>query len=147
MVNKANGTQPVMRLKDEMDRLFSNLVEGTLVSGPVPFLRRTSFPAINVWEDQRHIFAEAELPGLKMEELEVLISGQELTIKGRRGDQPREGMTYHRRERGIGEFSRSVTLPMAVDADKVQAALRDGVLLVTLPKAQEVLPRKIKVQG
>lgn len=147
MVGKTNGTQPTMRLKDEMDRLLNNFVEGTLVNGPVPFLRRPSFPAINVWEDERHLFAEAELPGLKMEELEVLISGQELTIKGRRSDQPREGATFHRRERGIGEFSRSVTLPIAVDADNVQAALRDGVLVVTLPKAQEVLPRKIKVQG
>lgn len=147
MVGKTNGTQPTMRLKDEMDRLLNNFVEGTLVNGPVPFLRRPSFPAINVWEDERHLFAEAELPGLKMEELEVLISGQELTIKGRRSDHPREGATFHRRERGIGEFSRSVTLPIAVDADNVQAALRGGVLVVTLPKAQEVLPRKIKVQG
>ena len=147
MVCRVNGAQPVMRLKDEMDRLLNNLVEGTLVSGPVPFLRRASFPAVNVWEDERNVFAEAELPGLRMEELEVLVSGQELTIKGRRTDELREGATYHRRERGIGEFSRSITLPIAVDAEKVQATLRDGVLLVTLPKAEAVLLRKIKVQG
>jgi HSP20 family protein len=147
MMGRINGTQPVLRLKDEMDRLFNNLVEGALVRGPVPFLRRGGFPAINIWEDDRNLFAEAELPGFKMEELEVLMNGLELTIKGHRTDQPHEGATFHRRERAVGEFTRSITLPLPVETEKVQAALRDGVLTITLPKAQEVLPRKIKVQS
>lgn len=147
MIHRINGTQPVMRLREEMDRLFNDLVGSSLVQGALPMLTRSNFPAVNVWEDERNLFAEAELPGMKMEDLELLISGQELTIKGRRSDESREGLTYHRRERGVGEFARTLTLPLPVSADQVQATLRDGVLRITLPKAQEVLPRKIKVQG
>ena len=78
---------------------------------------------------------------------DVTVVGGDLTIRGRRGDAPGEGTTYHRRERGAGEFTRVVRLPIDVDADRVEATLKDGVLLVKLPKAESAKPKKIKVSA
>jgi HSP20 family protein len=105
------------------------------------------FPAVNVWEDENNLFVEAEVPGLKAEDLDVTVVGDELTIKGERTeDGPAEG-AFHRRERGVGSFTRIVRLTSEVDADRVQASLAEGVLLLTLPKAETAKPRKIKVKS
>jgi HSP20 family protein len=106
----------------------------------------SSFPALNVWDEGEELVAEAELPGLKGENLEVTVVGSELTIKGDRPADVREGVSYHRRERGVGAFTRLVHLPVEVDGDRVQATLHDGVLTIRLPKAEAAKPRKIVVQ-
>ncbi|MBI4718610.1 MAG: Hsp20/alpha crystallin family protein [Planctomycetes bacterium] len=126
-----------------MDRLFNDLLECTPPAAPV----RGTFPQVNVWEDSDSLVAEAEIPGLTMQNVEVFVLGDELTIQGKRGETSGEGVTYHRRERGLGEFSRVLRLPVAIDADKVSAELRDGVLTIRLPKAQAALPRKIQVKS
>jgi len=72
--------------------------------------------------------------------------GNELTIKGRRQPAQGEDLAYHRRERGTGEFTRTVTLPAEVDATKVEARLENGVVTVTMPKAATAKPRKITVK-
>ena len=133
------GCSP-MRLRNGVEQLFEGIMDNA------PFGRR-AFPALNVWEDDTQLFVEAEVPGLKLDDLELLVEGDELTVKGSRKDLDDEGASFHRRERGTGNFSRIVRLPVEVDADKVQATLRDGILTVTLPKAQAVLPRKIEVTG
>jgi len=141
----ANG--PVLRIRNDVDRLFNELVDTVSHGrGFAPFGLRT-FPALNVWEDDRKLYAEAELPGFKMDELEIYVSGDELTIKGERKDDTSEDLKYHRRERGVGSFGRVVRLPIEVDAEKVEASLSNGVLSVTLPKAQTVLPRKIEIKS
>lgn len=129
-------------LRREMDRLFDGF--GPRINGWG--WMQPAFPAINVWEDGDSLYAEAEIPGVNPEDIEVYTVGNELTIKGTR--KPREGqdVTYHRRERGTGDFTRVVTLPVEIDADKVQASLKDGVLTVTLPKAEEAKARKIAVK-
>jgi len=121
---------------------------GDLLSGSVPPVARAvrAFPAVNVWEEGEQLFAEAELPGAKKEELEISVTGDELTIRGRRGANVAEGTSFHRRERGVGEFSRTLRLPYDVDAEQVEATLRDGVLLLKLPKTASARPRKIQVQ-
>ena len=134
---------PVVRFRSDVDRWFDNFFEDAPVSRA--FGRRT-FPAINVWEEGDSLYAEAEVPGLSMDDLEVFVQGDELSIKGTRKDLEAEGTTYHRRERGVGSFSRVLHLPVDIDADQVKAALRHGVLSITLPKAQAVLPRKIEVK-
>lgn len=123
-------------------REMGDLLEG--LDG-VRHRRPHSFPALNIWEDASHLYAEAEVPGLSMENIEVLVEGNELTLKGRRGACNDENCTYHRRERGAGEFSRTVQLPVQIDADKVEAKLAEGVLTITLPKAEAAKARKIKV--
>ncbi len=105
------------------------------------------FPALNVWQDGDNLLAEAELPGVKSEDLEISVVGSELTIHGRRPESNDEGTSFHRRERGAGEFTRVVRLPVEVDPDKVQASLQDGVLRLTLPKAEAAKPRKIQVNA
>jgi len=104
------------------------------------------YPTLNVWDDGERFHAEAELPGFKIEDVELFVAGPQVQIRGRRTFEPREGWTFHRRERASGEFSRTVTFPAEIDADTVQAALKDGILSVTLPKAPSAKPRKIEVK-
>lgn len=133
----ANATQ----LRREMGELFDNM------AWPL-FGGARSFPALNLWEEGETLFAEAELPGMGMEDVEVLVNGNELTIKGsRKAEGEAKNQSFHRQERAIGTFSRSVTLPFDVDAEKVQATLKDGVLRITLPKAASARPRKIEVKS
>lgn len=131
----------VNRLRDEMDRVF-----GRWTSRRVPFLGQAVFPLLNVWEDDSHYFVEAELPGMQMEDLEILVNGSQLTIKGERKEPSGEPGTWHRRERGYGKFARIFELPHAVDADQVSAELKHGVLTVKLPKQPESRPRRIEVR-
>lgn len=106
-----------------------------------------AFPALNVWEDGESLYAEAEVPGLKMEDIDVLITGNELTIKGRRATAPSATGTFHRQERSIGEFTRIVTLPHEINAAKVEATLKDGVLTIVLPRAEQGKARRIAVKS
>lgn len=137
---------PIARLRDEFDRFFDDFRELPGELG-MRFLGRPGFPAVNLWEDNQNLYAEAEVPGLKMSDLEVFVLNDELTIKGERQEKAEEGTSFHRRERGTGKFSRVIRLPFEVDANRVEATLRDGVLTVKLPKSPAVLPRKIEVKS
>jgi HSP20 family protein len=146
-VRRFNSGLPVGQLRREMDRLFEDFFGpgGTAPRFGLPSAR--VFPALNVWEEGDNLVAEAELPGLKPEDVDISVVGNELTVKGRRGGQEVEGATYHRRERGVGEFSRVVRLPVEVDGDRVQASLQNGVLRIMLPRSEASKPRKIHVSG
>lgn len=142
---------PVSQLRDEIDRAFADSF-GDLVGG-LPWVNRRSqrwgrkFPAVNVWESETDLYAEAEVPGLSMEDLEILVKGNELTIQGERKHEEQEGVKYHRRERGTGSFCGMVRLPVEVDVDKVEASLEAGVLTVKLPKEAKARARKIEVKA
>ncbi len=139
---RTNGLPPLGHFRTEMDRLMEDFFgQGRHA------VRTSTFPPLNIWESENELYAEAELPGMKNEDLEIQVVGNELTLKGRRVDTAEQGVTYHRRERSTGEFTRLVRLPVDVDADKVEATLRDGVLRITLPKAAAARPRKINVSG
>ena len=86
-----------------------------------------------------------EVPGLKTDQLDLSVVGDQLSIRVERPDAAQDGMTYHRRERPVGSFTRVLQLPVEVEADKVQADLNDGVLTIRLPKAEAAKPRKIQV--
>jgi len=131
-------------LQREMNRLFDGY--GPHLGGR-SWTRPATFPALNVWEDGDTLYAEAEIPGVSQEDIEVYAVGNELSIKGTRKPQEGTDVSYHRRERGTGEFARVITLPIDVDAEKVRATLKDGVLTVTLPKAEEAKPKKITVKA
>jgi len=135
---------PFNELRREINQLLDGA--GSAATGGWPW-SAPGFPALNVWEDSEALHAEAEVPGVGADELEVYAVGNELTIKGRRKALQGEGLSYHRQERGTGEFTRVVTLPVEVDADKVIATLKDGVATITMPKAAEVRPRKIAVKA
>ena len=140
------GNVPLQQLRDEVDRLFTNVLTHPTVTGAARLVAGRGFPAVNVWENTENLFVEAEVPGLKAEDLDITVVGDELTIKGQRPDELEGDPAFHRRERGVGSFTRVVRLTSEVDADKVQASLNDGVLLLTLPKAEAAKPRKIQVK-
>ncbi len=131
-------------LRHDLDRLFRELQPGF---GELWPLNEHAFPALNVWEDEEHLHVEADVPGFKMEDLEVSVLGDELTIRGRREPSDEDRSTFHLRERRTSEFVRTLTLPVEVDADKIEATLKDGVLAVVMPKAEAARMRKIEVKG
>lgn len=135
------------RLRDRMDQLFSQVLDERTLREGNGFWTQRSFPPVNCWEDEKNLYAECELPGVRMEDLDVSVVGRELVLKGERKAPELEGATYHRRERDTGTFHRTVRLPVAIDSGKVKAELRHGVLTISLPKAPEARPRKIEVKS
>ncbi|MHC5211322.1 MAG: Hsp20/alpha crystallin family protein [Planctomycetota bacterium] len=107
----------------------------------------SAFPALNAWADDENLYVEAEIPGLGLEDIQITVLGEDLTLSGERQDVLEEGTSHHRRERGVGEFTRTLRLPSAVDAQRVEAQLKDGILGITLPKAEALRPRRITVKG
>jgi len=129
-------------LQNEMNRLFDNFF-GTQ--------RRTRnsnvFPALNVYQDSENIYVTAELPGIDVNDIEINVEGDTLHIKGQRKlPETDKNVRYHRRERGSGQFSRTIQLPFPVNAEKVSAEMKLGVLTISLPKADEAKPRKINIK-
>ncbi len=129
---------------ENMRREMNNWLER---SGRTCRRRARSFPVLNIWEDKDKLYVEAELPGFSMDDLEIFIENNLLTIKGERKAPELEDVTWHRRECGYGSFSRTFELPDDVDAEKVEASLRNGILLIELPRREEVKPRRIEVKA
>ena len=102
-------------------------------------------PRINLYETGDNFEIRAEVPGLEKDDLNVKIQGNYLEITGERGSDTPEGYKIHKTERGVGPFSRSLTLPADVDATKVEATLKNGVIYLTLPKHEAAKPKKISI--
>jgi HSP20 family protein len=120
-------------LQDELDRLFETPLQAWA-------------PALDVHEDKDQFTVSLEVPGLKREDINVHLEDGALVISGERKEEAvSEDTEVHRRERYYGKFSRALTLPTAVAADKVKAAYKDGILTVKLPKAEEAKPKQIDV--
>jgi len=110
------------------------------------FVTGSWMPAVDVRETKEALEIAAELPGLDPKDVEVSVDGGVLTLKGaRRFEKATEGETYHRVERSYGAFERSFNLPTNVDADKVRAVYRHGILHLTLPKREEAKPKAIAI--
>lgn len=132
----------VERVRRQMDRLFD-----AFGGQSMDYRSAGVFPAVNLTEDAGHYYLRAELPGIKSEDLDIQMTHNNLSISGeRKSDKPAEGAKYHRREREAGKFSRAISLPGEVDADQVKASMTNGILTVTIPKAEKVKPRQITVQ-
>jgi HSP20 family protein len=127
-------------LRDEMDRLFG------LTAPRDPGLFNGWSPALDIYQDKDNVVVKVELPGMKKEEIKISMHEGMLTITGERKleEERKEGETF-RRERFYGKFHRTMALPTVVDAAKVTASYKDGILTVTLPKAEEAKPKEIKV--
>ena len=105
------------------------------------------FPLMNITEDKSNYYVRAELPGIKADELEMSVTGDTLSVSGERKlPVEDERAQYHRSEREAGRFSRIVTLPGQLNTGKVEARCTDGVLTVTLPKAEAAKPKQITVK-
>ena len=141
----ANRWQPwveMNRLSRELDRLFDS--GRTAVGRDFGALR---FPALNVWEDDGALHVEAVLPGFSADNLEIYVTGNQLTLKGERQPPQHDSGTWHRQERGYGKFSRVIELPVDVDGDAVSADFCNGVLCIRMPKSEAAKPRRIEVKA
>lgn len=134
--------EPFRELRELQDRV-NRLFEG----GGSPLVERgtSTFPPLDIRQDAENVYVIAELPGVPLEALDVSITGDTLSIKGERPAPEVAEERLHRRERPWGHFNRLVSLPDRVAAEKIQAVLKDGILRVTLPKAESAKPRQIKV--
>jgi HSP20 family protein len=135
---------PLAQFQKEMNRLFETFGTTNQASPTLAY----SYPPVNIWEDADHIYVEAELPGMEQNQLQIFVTnGNQLTIQGERQVNETPKGIWHRQERGYGKFSRVITLPVAANADTVQARLEFGVLNVTLPKSAQARPKRIKVKA
>lgn len=141
-----NGWQSFDRwanLREEMNRLFE--LPTMAASARQTQLFNGWTPALDVYQNADHVVAVVELPGMRKEEIEISLHDGILTIAGERESSSGETDQAERTERFVGKFRRTITLPTQVDAGKVSASYKDGVLTVTLPKAEEAKPKKIEV--
>ena len=130
------------RFPDEFQRMFGRNVFGNA--------RRwaPAGPPMNVWADDQAVYVEVDLPGTDAEKLDVNVTeGNKLTIQGERPVLELPNAVWHRQERGAGTFTRTLTLPTMVDADKVEANFANGVLRLTLPRAEAAKPREIAIKA
>jgi len=127
----------------------SRAFDRTFWSGPNGNTRRFDLtPAIDLSETDGEIVVKASLPGVKAEDVEISVNDGILTVKGeKKSEDEAEGQNYYRREIRFGSFSRSLPLPSRVNHEQADAEFNDGVLTITLPKAEELRPKQIKVRS
>lgn len=134
----------LLGLEEETSRLFDNSWSAL----PDKLAREAVWsPSIDVAEDKDSITVKADLPGVKQSDIDVSVSGDILTIRGeRKQEEDVKQKKFHRIERFYGSFTRSLSLPDYVDASKINASYRNGMLEVVIPKTEQAKPRQIKVQ-
>jgi len=133
-----NSVTQMNILQERLNRLVNTVPEG----------RKTEFPPLNIWASEKSIVIVAEVPGIDPANIDLQVCNQILTLKTKRlSDEAVEGQAFHRRERGHGEFTRSVELPYAVDTEKVNATFSNGILNIELSRAAIDVPKKITVQA
>lgn len=128
----------ILRLQQEMNRLFSSAGESTTID----------YPAINVWEKNGVALVTAELPGMSAENIDISVTDNTLTLSGIKKTQDlKEGENYLRQERIPGSFQRSIQLSFRVNPKDVEARYEKGILTIVLPRGKEDLPKKIKINA
>lgn len=133
----------IMTLREAMDRLFDDAFTRPLnLSG-----NTWSVPAVDMYQTDNEVVVKAALPGIKADEVQILVTGDLLTLKGEvKQENEAKEKAYHIREQRWGSFERSIALPTQVVADKAKADFENGVLTITLPKAEEVKPKTISIK-
>jgi HSP20 family protein len=146
---------PVRRiatLRNGMDSLF-NLALSRLLESPLGLdstgnnqLVEGWFPAVDIYDDKESVVVKAEVPGMKKEDIEISLHDGFLSFSGERKHETQHDSEENcRSERSLGRFQRSISLPCQVDAEKITATYTDGILTVTLPKAEEAKPKQIPI--
>jgi len=136
----------MVTLREAMDRLFDDAFTRPL--GLRDGWRGSSIPAIDMYQTDNEVIVKAAVPGMKAEEVQISVTGDVLTIKGETSQKEEaEEKNYHIREQRWGAFERSVMLPTTVVSDKAKAEFENGILTVTLPKAEEVKPKMITIKA
>ncbi len=135
----------MMTLREAMDRLFDDAF-----TRPLSIRDGWSLasPAIDMYQTDNEVVVKASIPGIKAEEVQINVTGELLTLKGEaRQEEERQERSWHIREQRFGSFERSIVLPTDVKSDKAEAVFENGILTITLPKADEVKPRTINIKA
>ena len=133
--------QEMDQLQREMNRLFDTTSQGRVFNPP-------SYPAVNIWTNDDGQIISAEMPGVHPGDIDIDVTGDALSISGeRKPDEVAKNAYYHRRERSYGSFSRTIQLPFMVDTSKVEANFKNGVLMISLPRAEVDKPKKITIKS
>lgn len=142
-VSNWSAFDQLTNIRDEINRLFESPYENGNSD-----VFNTWAPALDVYEDNENLVVQAELPGMKKEDIDISLHDNVITVSGERKNEKKyEGAKTSREERFFGRFTRSISLPKAVDSGKVKASYKDGLLTVTLPKAEEAKPKQIQIQS
>lgn len=129
------------RLQHEMNRLFNTTIQGRVPGAP-------AYPAVNIWANEDGQVITAEMPGVNADDVELNVAADTVTIAGERSRQEiGEEAQIHRVERDHGRFERQIQLPFMIDPAKVKASFSNGVLEITLPRAEADKPKKISVSS
>lgn len=133
----------MMTLREAMDRLFDDAFTRPLSLASSGW----SVPAVDMYQTDNEVVVKAALPGIKADEVQINVTGEVLTIKGEtKQENETKEKAYHIREQRWGTFERSLVLPTEVVADKAKADFENGILTITLPKAEEVKPKTISIK-
>lgn len=133
----------MMTLREAMDRLFDDAF-----TRPISMSGMSAMPVIDMYQTADDVVVKAALPGLKTEDVQISVTNDVLTLRGEfKAEQERKEATYHIREQRQGAFERSVLLPTDVQTDKAKAEFQDGILTITLPKAEAVKPKTISIKA
>lgn len=144
-VVKWDPLRDLLSIQDRMNRLFEQTLSRSRAEEGIA--ASTWSPAVDIYETPETIVMKAELPGLSREDIEIQIRDNALTLRGeRRFAKDAQQENYLRIERAYGAFQRSFTLPATIQQDKIRAVFRDGVLELTLPKAEDAKPKKIAIE-
>ena len=141
------GNRGTVSLRDAMDQL---LEDSFVRFGDFPLgnLSGAGAPMVNVFETNDNVVVQAAVPGIKPEEIDITLTGDVLSIKGEiKQEQDKKEGSYHRQEWRRASFERSFTLPCSVNAEKVHSEYENGVLTLTLPKADAVKPRRLQIKA
>lgn len=140
-----NPTRDLARVQDDFDRLMKNFLRDD--AWETSMVRGAWEPAVDISETSENYLIAAELPGLTKEDVKVSYEDGVLSIRGeKRQEREEKGKNYHRVERSYGNFERSFRLPSRILIDKIDAKFKDGILTLTLPKAEEARPKEIPIK-
>lgn len=135
----------MMTLREAMDRLFDDAFTRPL---SVRDGWSMASPAIDMYQTDNDVVVKASIPGIKAEEVQINVTGDILTLKGEaRQEEDRKERSWHIREQRFGSFERSIVLPTDVKSDQAEAVFENGILTITLPKADEVKPKTINIKA
>lgn len=148
LVGFRNGTMDPLREFEDLQEEINRLFDMTKVPEPRGIFERSFSPAMDVVETPDSFQVMCDLPGIDIQDVKISISGNVLTLKGeKRRGQETGNPDFFREDTREGMFQRTIQLPLAVDADKVEAVLKNGVLTIDLPKREELKPRQISVKA
>jgi HSP20 family protein len=135
---------PLLALEHEMEDLFHKFF-GEAAEGAGAMLQTWS-PRVDIEETENELIVKADLPGVDAKDVDISVAGSQLVIRGqRREERDTKDRTFHRMERFVGEFFREIPLPPGLDPDHITATASKGVLTITIPKKEEVRPKRIPV--